>query len=81
MTTTYLFDSWPIYACCPLKFCLPMKPRSLPQRAGKYVTPLSYADAFAAAAAEGYKAILLTGDPELLALADKLQIETLRDGL
>lgn len=42
--------------------------------------PLSYADAFAAAAAEGHQAILLTGDPELLALTDVLKIETLRKG-
>lgn len=39
--------------------------------------PLSYADAFAAAAAEQHQATLLTGDPELLALKDKLQIEPL----
>jgi ribonuclease VapC len=40
--------------------------------------PLSYADAFAAAAAEEHQAILLTGDPELLALKDILKIESLR---
>lgn len=39
--------------------------------------PLSYADAFAATSAEQNKAILLTGDPELLALKDILQIEAL----
>ena len=40
--------------------------------------PLSYADAFAAAAAEEYQATLLTGDPELLALTNVLKIETLQ---
>ena len=40
--------------------------------------PLSYADAFAAAAAEQHRATLLTGDPELLALTDKLKIENVR---
>jgi predicted nucleic acid-binding protein len=40
--------------------------------------PLSYAGAFAAAAAERHQAILLAGDPELLALTDQLQIEALR---
>jgi ribonuclease VapC len=40
--------------------------------------PLSYADAFAAAAAEEYQVTLLTGDPELLALMDVLKIETLQ---
>ena len=39
--------------------------------------PLSYADAFAATSAEQHKATLLTGDPELLALNDKLEIEAL----
>ena len=43
--------------------------------------PLSYADAFVAAAAEEYRATLLTGDPELLALTDVLKIETLQKGL
>ena len=39
--------------------------------------PLAYADAFAAAAAEKYQAVLVTGDPELLALKDKIEIEKL----
>jgi ribonuclease VapC len=38
---------------------------------------LSYADAFAAAAAEKYSAILVTGDPELVALSEMLEIEKL----
>lgn len=38
---------------------------------------LSYADAFAATSAQQHKATLLTGDPELLALKDKLKIEAL----
>lgn len=39
--------------------------------------PISYADAFAAAASQACKATLLTGDPELVALAGKLNIEPL----
>ena len=42
--------------------------------------PLSYADAFAAASTEQYKATLLSGDPELLALRDKLMVEALSRG-
>jgi len=42
--------------------------------------PLSYADAFVAAAAEELQATLLTGDPELLALRDIIRIETLQKG-
>jgi predicted nucleic acid-binding protein len=38
---------------------------------------VSYANAFAAATAEEFGAILLTGDPELLALKSDLQIEQL----
>jgi len=39
---------------------------------------ISYADAFAAAASVAHKATLLTGDPELLALAEELDIEPLQ---
>lgn len=39
--------------------------------------PLAYADAFAVAAAEKYQAVLVTGDPELLALNEKIAIEKL----
>lgn len=39
--------------------------------------PLSYADAFAAAAAQHLNAVLLTGDPELLDLTALLHIERL----
>lgn len=39
--------------------------------------PLSYADAFAAAAADRLGAVLVTGDPELIALQDRLRIEAL----
>ncbi|MFZ5821151.1 MAG: type II toxin-antitoxin system VapC family toxin [Chloroflexota bacterium] len=42
--------------------------------------PLSYADAFAAAAAEQHQATLLTGDPELLSLAGTFKIEALHRG-
>ncbi len=44
----------------------------------KMIYRLSYADAFAAAAAQEFQATLLTGDPELIALADHLSIENLR---
>ena len=40
--------------------------------------PMAYADAFAASAAQDLQAILLTGDPELLALGDLLEIEILK---
>jgi predicted nucleic acid-binding protein len=39
--------------------------------------PLSYADAFAAAAAEALDATLVSGDPELVHLESKLAIEKL----
>lgn len=42
--------------------------------------PISYADAFAAAAAEKLNAILVTGDPELIALDGKLQLAALKRG-
>jgi len=38
---------------------------------------ISYADAFAAAAAAELEATLVTGDPELLALAGQVQLESL----
>ena len=40
--------------------------------------PMAYADAFAASAAQDLQAILLTGDPELLALKGLLEIEILK---
>lgn len=39
--------------------------------------PISYADAFAACTAEKHQALLLTGDPELAALAGEIRIEKL----
>jgi len=39
--------------------------------------PISYADAFAAAAAESLDAVLVTGDPELVQLDNRIQIEKL----
>ncbi|MGB5061093.1 MAG: type II toxin-antitoxin system VapC family toxin [Candidatus Promineifilaceae bacterium] len=39
---------------------------------------LSYADAFAAAASLEFQGVLLTGDPELIALADHLPVVNLR---
>ena len=38
---------------------------------------LSYADAFAAAAAEALDAALVTGDPELLQLQGRIELERL----
>jgi ribonuclease VapC len=38
---------------------------------------MSYADAFAAAAAEEMQAILITGDPELISLQGIIQVEAL----
>lgn len=40
--------------------------------------PISYADALAAAASQACKATLLTGDPELVALAGEINIEPLQ---
>lgn len=39
--------------------------------------PISYADAFAVAAAKKLDGVLLTGDPELLSLTEEIQIERL----
>ena len=39
---------------------------------------ISYADAFAAAAAEDLNAVLVSGDPELKQLEDRIRIEKLR---
>ena len=39
--------------------------------------PLSYADAFAAATADEFAAILLTGDPELVSMEGTIQVEKL----
>jgi predicted nucleic acid-binding protein len=38
---------------------------------------ISYADAFAAATAEGQGAVLVTGDPDLMQLGDRIQLERL----
>jgi ribonuclease VapC len=46
----------------------------------KITYPISYADAFAAAAAEELNAILVTGDPELGQLEHLIQIEKLERG-
>jgi predicted nucleic acid-binding protein len=43
----------------------------------KMMHTLSYADAFAAIAAQAHKATLLTGDLELIALAGQIEIEKL----
>lgn len=39
--------------------------------------PISYADAFAVATAEALGAVLVTGDPELVALAEVVKLEKL----
>jgi predicted nucleic acid-binding protein len=44
----------------------------------KMVHSISYADAFAAAAAESLDAVLVTGDPELVQLEQQIQIEKLQ---
>jgi predicted nucleic acid-binding protein len=44
----------------------------------KMALAISYADAFAVAEAQQLKAILVTGDPELVALKGIIQIENLR---
>ena len=41
---------------------------------------ISYADAFAAATAEKINAVLVTGDPELIALKDRLKLAALERG-
>ena len=51
--------------------------RVLAAAAYKMKYSISYADAFAAAAAVELKATLVTGDPELLALAGEVQLEPL----
>lgn len=43
----------------------------------KMTHAIAYADAFAAAAAIELNAVLLTGDPEFLLLADKVEVQTL----
>ena len=43
----------------------------------KMTNPISYADAFAVAAAAELDAVLLTGDPELFALDGEIKIERL----
>ena len=40
--------------------------------------PISYADAFAAATASMLEATLVTGDPEMIALVDLIDVEPLR---
>ncbi|NOX63088.1 MAG: type II toxin-antitoxin system VapC family toxin [Chloroflexi bacterium] len=40
--------------------------------------PISYADAFAASTAISLKATLMTGDPELLQLGERFQVEKLQ---
>ena len=44
----------------------------------KATTPISYADAFAVAAAEEFQATLLTGDPEFRAVEGRVAISWLR---
>ena len=46
----------------------------------KMAHPVSYADAFAVAAARETNGILFTGDPELIALDSVMEVEILRRG-
>jgi predicted nucleic acid-binding protein len=41
---------------------------------------MTYADAFALATAQAYGAVLLTGDPEILAARGDWRVEDLRSG-
>ncbi len=57
---------------------LPSEERVLDAARIKADHPMSYADAFAAATAAAHRAVLLTGDPELLTDGATWQLEDLR---
>lgn len=61
-----------------LELDLPSEDRVLDAARIKADHPMSYADAFAAATAEAYGVVLLTGDPELLVDGAPWQWEDLR---
>ncbi len=61
----------------PIQIIQADEPRVLAAVHLKMAYPLSYADAFAAAAAIELDATLTTGDPELTLLSDKVKIQTL----
>ncbi|CAN5158972.1 hypothetical protein BH20ACT22_BH20ACT22_04670 [soil metagenome] len=59
-------------------FDLASPARVLEAAAIKAVYPMAYADAFAIATAQAHDALLLTGDPEILAAAGGWAIEDVR---
>lgn len=61
----------------PIQIFQADEPRVLAAARLKMAHSISYADAFAAAAAVELKATLLTGDPELLNLSNKVEIQAL----
>ncbi len=61
----------------PIQIMQADEPRVLAAARLKMAHALSYADAFAATAAIELDAALLTGDPELLLLSDKVKIKAL----
>jgi len=62
----------------PIQFIAVDEERVLFAARFKATHRISYADAFAAAAAVEMEAVLLTGDPELLALDEELTLEALK---
>lgn len=61
----------------PIQILQADEPRVLAAARLKMAHTISYADAFAAAAAVELNAALLTGDPELLQLANEVEIQAL----
>ncbi len=61
----------------PIQIIQADEPRVLAAARLKMAYSISYADAFATAAAIELNATLLTGDPELLLLSDKVEIQPL----
>lgn len=61
----------------PIQIIQADEPRVLAAAQLKMAHAISYADAFAAAAAIELKATLLTGDPELMLLTDKIEVQAL----
>ena len=61
----------------PIEFIVPNRHRILEAARLKSQHKISYADAFAAATALEFDAVLLTGDPELIALRAIVKIQSL----
>lgn len=61
----------------PIQIVPPTEARILAAARLKMTYAISYADAFAAAAAIEMEATLLTGDPELLQLSDRIAVQSL----